>query len=1305
MNDTDKTKTELINELNELRQQVAEFHASSLVDKSVSLADLESLATMFEELALPAGTNLLAEGEVGQNVYLIKEGELEIIKILDGKELLLATRQVGSLIGELALIDNTKRMATVRARSDSRLLVINQEQFKQLLDAMPMIARGMLSTSTQRWRETGEMLQKEHLHQLNWTDQILQTIMDGYLLLDENDHLLEVNPAYCDMTGYTRAELLTMSLSDLATEYTAQEQFEQMQQQGKRRFETRHRAKDGRIVEVESNFVIVQLDGASRLAIFVRDISRCKQTEKVLQVQTANFQKLLHDINDIVWTGTEGKILYMNPASERIYGRPATEFLENSNLWFEVIHPDDQTKTKIRSQKLFVDGQVEHIYRIIRPNGDIRWLYDRKNIIYDDAGNAVQIGSIATDITELKLAEIALKKSEQRFRTLFDSAPIGITLATLEGELLEANPTFATMLGYESPEKLIQVVQQSNIPTALYPSPEIRELVIEKAIRQDGWHEIETQLRRQDNSIIEARLFYRRVKSQDDSPDQLEGFIEDITERKLAETALQESEAKFRSLVENSPDYISIIDREYIIQFINRVHPKVAMEDVVGNKIYNYLLPEQHDLFKKVLEHVFGTGETTQVEYAGPKTSFWYESRFVPIKNDQVMAVMVTTSDITERKQMEKSIQESRDTLRTIMNATHDAMFLIDTEGIILTLNNTVSQAMGKTSAEIVGRSVYDLLPPDVAKHRQTMSETVIQTKQAVFFQDERAGYWFDNSCYPVFDEQGQVSQIAIVARDITDRKKVEARLLKAQQVAKMGFLDWDLKTDKIIISDEIHHLYGFGPKQEITLETFVSHLHPDEQAYVQKSLEAAIQKEKPYNIDHRIIRSNGETIVVHAQAELICDAEGNPKTLLGTIIDITARKQAEEALQLEKASLSQRVKERTAELRASEAKLQAQYKGIPIPTYTWQYIDQTFVLIDYNDAAESITQGKISDIIGTTSDKMYPDRPDIQANMLRCMTEKITIEREMSYQFATTEKMVYFMVKYAFVPPDMVLVHTEDITARKQAEQIKKETNLKLVKLNSELQYANRLKDEFLANMSHELRAPLNSVLGMSEILTDEVFGPLNQEQYDSVQTILASGSHLLALINDILDLSKIEAGKFELEMETVSVSILCQSSLQFVKQMAFKKQIEVYLPPLNDLYMQGDKRRLKQILINLLSNAVKFTPEGGRIGLEIDKDNDNNTLHLTVWDTGIGIAEEDMTRLFDPFIQLDAGLDRQHAGTGLGLALVCRLTEMHSGTILVKSTVGQGSRFTISLPWHDSPSVPPLAPSQREGELAFSP
>ncbi len=265
------------------------------------------------------------------------------------------------------------------------------------------------------------------------------------------------------------------------------------------------------------------------------------------------------------------------------------------------------------------------------------------------------------------------------------------------------------------------------------------------------------------------------------------------------------------------------------------------------------------------------------------------------------------------------------------------------------------------------------------------------------------------------------------------------------------------------------------------------------------------------------------------------------------------------------------------------------------------------------------------------------------------------------------------------------------DITERKLAEEDLRRTLNELSIANSELE-ATRLKTEFLANMSHELRTPLNAILGLSEAMIEETYGPLTPRQAKSMATIHGSGDHLLSLINDILDLSKIEAGKLELNPDHVVVREFCDSCIAFVRTQAMQKNIRVTFEHDDRIApLWADPRRLKQVLVNLLINAVKFTPAGGHIGLTVAASSDGETIGFTVWDTGIGIAADDAAKLFRAFTQLDTGLARQQEGTGLGLALVAKLVELHGGSVSLESEPNKGSRFTVTLPFIESATMRP--------------
>ncbi|MEW6602460.1 MAG: ATP-binding protein, partial [Nitrospirota bacterium] len=263
------------------------------------------------------------------------------------------------------------------------------------------------------------------------------------------------------------------------------------------------------------------------------------------------------------------------------------------------------------------------------------------------------------------------------------------------------------------------------------------------------------------------------------------------------------------------------------------------------------------------------------------------------------------------------------------------------------------------------------------------------------------------------------------------------------------------------------------------------------------------------------------------------------------------------------------------------------------------------------------------------------------------------------------------------------------------------------LSEANVRLMEISRAKSDFLANMSHELRTPLNSILGFSEILQDGLYGRLNEKQEEYVRTIYGSGRHLLELINDVLDLSKVESGKMELELERVGVRALLEASMTMLKEKAMKHGIDlcIELEPEADIEIEADERKLKQIMFNLLSNAVKFTPEGGRVRVRARRvqkresaeaqeqetselpdfcttELNDDFIEISVVDTGIGIKQEDIPKLFKEFCQLESPYTKQYQGAGLGLALTKRLVELHGGMIWVESEFGKGSRFSFYIP-----------------------
>jgi len=295
----------------------------------------------------------------------------------------------------------------------------------------------------------------------------------------------------------------------------------------------------------------------------------------------------------------------------------------------------------------------------------------------------------------------------------------------------------------------------------------------------------------------------------------------------------------------------------------------------------------------------------------------------------------------------------------------------------------------------------------------------------------------------------------------------------------------------------------------------------------------------------------------------------------------------------------------------------------------------------------------------------------------------KISVEDaapDYEVQLRTLDGRVFWALLSAvpiqYAEEEAILSSINDVTMRREAEQT-------LMKAKIEAESASRAKSEFLATMSHELRTPLSSVIGLAEALLNEAYGPLNAQQKHSLATISQSGGKLTELVNEVLDLTRLEAGAVKLNYEMTLIDEVCQSALHAMKAMLSPGATPpAYTIQPADLVMQVDPRRLRQILIHLLSNAIKFTPEPRGVGLEVTALPAQKVVHFVVWDEGIGIDAALQRMLFRPFAQLDSGLTRHYEGTGIGLAIVRHLVDLHGGQVTVESEPGKGSRFVVRLP-----------------------
>ncbi|MEG4067986.1 MASE1 domain-containing protein [Microcoleus sp. Pol11C2] len=511
-----------------------------------------------------------------------------------------------------------------------------------------------------------------------------------------------------------------------------------------------------------------------------------------------------------------------------------------------------------------------------------------------------------------------------------------------------------------------------------------------------------------------------------------------------------------------------------------------------------------------------------------------------------------------------------------------------------------------------------------------------------------------------------------------------EASLANAQRIAQLGNWDLDRNAQQLRWSEEIYRILGEQPGTfEPSLEAFLEYVHPEDRELVKTSIEAALFQQQPYSIDYRLILPDGSNRTVYEQAAV------TSLYITSTVQDITDRKQAEAAL-------------RSSEERFSKA-FHASPVGISICTLT----DGCF--LDANESFLRSLGWLRHEFIGRTPSDlgMFVNSEDggRLAQILQSQNSISNQEIKIRTKAGEVRDWLMSVELIHLGSTQCVLIMTTDITERLRSEEFRRAA------LAAEA--ANRSKSIFLANMSHELRTPLNAIIGYSELLQEDARDLGAEEFIDDLQRINKAGQHLLTLIRDILDLTKIEAGHIDFHLETFTISTLVEEVVATIAPMAHKNSniLEIQCP--EDIgSMHTDKTKLRQSVLNLLSNAAKFTCSGAitfaitrsvetpadaankgkKLGAYRGGGQAENSLSLlssaqdwiifTVKDTGIGMSPEQLARIFEPFTQADSSTTKKYGGTGLGLTITKKFCEMMGGDITAFSEVDKGSTFTIRLP-----------------------
>ncbi len=769
-------------------------------------------------------------------------------------------------------------------------------------------------------------------------------------------------------------------------------------------------------------------------------------------------------------------------------------------------------------------------------------------------------------------------------------------------------------------------------------------------------------------------------------------YIADITERKLAEKAIRKSERKSQILLEISPICTKIIDLDLNLQYMSSSGIReLKIDDITehyGKPYPLHFFPDSSKIsMTNSLKKVKQTGKIIELEGQLADTKgnkLWYQQIIVPVNDDngKLDYILVVSLETTERKRMEENLKESENRFKDLALTSADWIWEVDNEGKYVFASGKVKSVLGYSPEELIGKTPFDFMSKVEAKKIGGIFEKIASEKNQIvdlenwnLCKDGKKVCILTNGM-PMLDEKGDLIGYRGVDKDITERKLAEEKIKSLSSIVEQsteGMALVDLNGNLIFANKAWCEMHGYKSSKSI-LGKNLSVFHNKEQ--LENDVIPFNEKVKKYGtfsgeVEH--ITKDGNLFPTLMTSTLLKNELGNPYAIAGIAKDITERKLVEKKLHNAIVDLENIFNISPGLICVANA--------------------NTGYITICNPAVKSILGISVEEFTTTPfMEFIHPDDRQITIDEISKQQDGSSVDnfenryrcKDGSYKWlawqatdADKNGIIYGVASDITL---LKLVEEELIEERASLSKKVKERTAELSKTNVELAKANKMKDEFLANMSHELRTPLNSVIALSNVLRKQAKDKLSEEENNYLDIVERNGQRLLLLINDILDLSKIVAGKIEITLEFISVGTILLIIKENLQPLSVRKGLALTLNvPDNLPKVENDESKLQQIITNVIGNAVKFTRKGG---VDISVKHDSENIFIEVKDTGIGISNEMLPHIFDEFRMADSSITRQYGGTGLGLAIAKKMIVTLGGDIEVKSELDKGSVFTITIP-----------------------